>query len=100
MSTHLPVAYVGLKISERGILLLQMMRRPSIVSLERLAKLGDGSLIFLFDSLRGSGAEWPVAEILVTVVNRRASRTSFQRPTLTRVGRLFEGSSVSDFICG
>ena len=31
-------------------------------------------------------------------VNRRAIRTSFQRPTLTRVGRLFEGSSVSDFI--
>jgi predicted AAA+ superfamily ATPase len=31
-------------------------------------------------------------------VNRRAKLTSFRRPTLTRVGRLFEGSSVSDFI--
>jgi hypothetical protein len=34
----------------------------------------------------------------VSIVNRRAIRTSFRRPTLTRVGRLFEGSSVSDFI--
>jgi hypothetical protein len=32
------------------------------------------------------------------IVNRRAKLTSFRRPTLTRVGRLFEGSSVSDFI--
>jgi hypothetical protein len=31
-------------------------------------------------------------------VNRRAKLTSFRRPTLTRVGRLFEGSWVSDFI--
>jgi hypothetical protein len=31
-------------------------------------------------------------------VNRRAIRTSFRRPTLTRVGRWFEGSSVPDFI--
>jgi Right handed beta helix region len=34
----------------------------------------------------------------VPVVNRRAKLTSFRRPTLTRVGWLFEGSSVSDFI--
>jgi hypothetical protein len=32
------------------------------------------------------------------IVNRRAIRTSFRRPTLTRVGRWFEGSSVPDFI--
>ena len=31
-------------------------------------------------------------------VNRRAKLTSVRRPRLTRVGRLFEGSSVSDFI--
>ena len=31
-------------------------------------------------------------------VNRRAKLTSFRRPTLTRVGWLFEGSSVSGFI--
>jgi hypothetical protein len=31
-------------------------------------------------------------------VNRRAIRTTDRRPTLTRVGRLFEGSSALDFI--
>jgi hypothetical protein len=37
-------------------------------------------------------------ERLALFVNRRAKWTTDRRPTLTRVGRLFEGSSALDFI--
>jgi hypothetical protein len=36
--------------------------------------------------------------LALAAVNRRAIRTTDRRPTLTRAGRLFEGSSALDFI--
>ncbi len=44
-------------------------------------------------------ARTPTPAVVVSFrVNRRAIRTTDRRPTLTRVGRLFEGSLVLDFI--